>query len=73
VCGEHALLTLQSMQGAALDEAGRDGVQLPPALEAAVGLYDSFKRIAHLSSLLLSGSPWQGGLGWPHLLALPPD
>jgi hypothetical protein len=52
VCGEPALLTLQSPQAAALDEARRDGVQLAPALEA-VGLDDSFKRIVHFSSFSL--------------------
>src|SRR6266699_5880250 len=49
-CGEHARLTRQSPQGAALDRARRDGARPAPALEAAVGLEDSVKRIAHFSS-----------------------
>jgi hypothetical protein len=53
---EHALLALESPQGAALDEARRDGVQLAPALEATVCLDDSFKQIAHSSSFRLAGA-----------------
>jgi hypothetical protein len=62
VCGEGALLTLQSSQGTGLDEARRDGVQPAPAL-AAVGLEDSFKRIAHFSSF----SFWLAVARRPHL------
>jgi hypothetical protein len=36
---EHILLALQTPQGAALNEARRDRVQMAPALEATVGCY----------------------------------
>jgi hypothetical protein len=50
---EHALLALYGPQGAVLDEARRDGVQLAPAVEATVGLDHSLKQIAHFSSFSL--------------------
>jgi hypothetical protein len=50
MCGEHALLTRHSPQGAALDQARRDGAQPAPAPEATAGLDDSSTRIAHFSS-----------------------
>jgi hypothetical protein len=49
---EHALLAFESPQGTALDQVRRDGVQLVPALEAAVGLDDSFQQIGHCSFFL---------------------
>jgi len=49
---EHALLALESPQGAALGQARRDGVQLVPALETTVSLDDSFQQFGHYSFFL---------------------
>src|SRR5258708_30067433 len=47
---EHALLSPQPPQCAAWDQAARDGIQLVPARETAVGLAASFHQIGHFSS-----------------------
>src|SRR6202050_3024996 len=47
---EHAQLALEGPQGAALDQARRDGIQLTPALKAAVRLDECVKKIGHCSS-----------------------
>jgi hypothetical protein len=53
--GEDAFLALDIPQGAALDQARRGGVQLVPALEAAVGIQDSSQQVAHIPSFLSRG------------------
>src|SRR5260370_41821777 len=50
---EHARLAFERPEGAALEKAGRDGLELPPAREAAVGLEHRVKEIAHGASVAL--------------------
>src|SRR5258708_8017036 len=54
---EHARVALQRPQRAALDEAGRDTIQLGPALQATVGLNDGFQQTGHRSFFRISIPP----------------
>src|SRR5260370_14499307 len=57
---KYARVALQRPQRAALDQAGRDTVQLGPALQATVGLNDGFLQIGHRSFFRLSIQPAAG-------------